>query len=61
MNQRGVTVADLRAAMMSAKSADWDATQETWRLSGGTDTDDAELVVCVAVEWTVAVVTVFLE
>jgi len=61
MNQRGVTVADLRAAMMSAKSADFDANEKTWRLTGGTDLDDSELVVCVAVEWTVAVVTVFLE
>ena len=61
MNQRGIVVADLRAAMMSAKSADWNAEEETWRLTGGTDLDGSELVVCVAVEWTVAVVTVFLE
>ena len=41
--------------------ADWDAEKETWRLTGGTDLDGSELIVCVAVEWTVAVVTVFLE
>ena len=61
MNQRGVTEADVRSAMMSAKNAAWDGSKETWRMTGGTDLDEVELVVCVAVSWTVAVVTVFWE
>jgi len=61
MNQRGVAEADVRSAMMTAKNAAWDGSRETWRMTGGTDLDENELVVCVAVSWTVAVVTVFWE
>ena len=61
MDQRGVTESDVRQAMMSATGAEWDSEKETWRLTGGTDLEAEGLIVCVAVDWNVAVVTVFWE
>jgi len=59
MHSRGATPGDVRAALITARSSRWQADRETWRITGGVDLDGDELVVIVALEADVVVVTVF--
>ena len=59
MNERGVTIQDVKSAMESATRATWDDAEETWKVSGGTDLDGDPLILCVVVNWNVLIVTVF--
>ncbi|MCB9589650.1 MAG: DUF4258 domain-containing protein [Polyangiaceae bacterium] len=48
MAKRGVQVVDLNEAIRTAKDAIWSEKEQTWRLSGGKDSegDDLTVVVC---------------
>jgi hypothetical protein len=59
MNERRVTLRDVKSAMESATSATWDETGEAWKINGGIDLDGDSLVLCVVVNWDVLIVTVF--
>jgi len=48
MNERGALLRDVRAAIASAKTCACVELDEKWKLSGGVDTDGAELVVVAA-------------
>ena len=59
MKVRHVKLGDIRCALLSASSARWQHEQETWRIEGGRDLDEDDLVVIVALEADVIIVTVF--
>ena len=58
MRERNITNSDLRAALVAAKSAEWQAEKGTWKTTGP-DVDGDDLTVAVALEEDLVVVTVF--
>jgi hypothetical protein len=48
--QRNAQAADIREAILTARTAVWRAEEDTWRLEGGRDLDGDNLTVVVAIE-----------
>lgn len=56
---RGASYEDIRCALLSAKHAIHQSDKDTWKVTGGRDTDGDSLDVVVVVEADVLVVTIF--
>lgn len=59
MNERGVSDADIRRALRTAKAALRQAGRNNWRVEGGVDADGDDLTLICDIEAYVIVVTVF--
>ncbi len=59
MRDRNVTGGDILSAIATATTAAYQADRDTWKVSGGTDTDGEDLTLAVAIEANLIVVTIF--
>ena len=59
MPLRGAIYADIKAGLVSANSATWQADRANWKVDGGVDTDGDEITIIVAIDGDVLVVTLF--
>lgn len=59
MGDRSATAGDVCEAMLTARSAAWQADRSNWRVSGGVDLDGDDLTIIVDIEADVVVVTLF--
>jgi hypothetical protein len=50
MPERGVALADIQSALVTATAANWQADHGTFKVTGGVDTDSDELAVCCTVD-----------
>jgi hypothetical protein len=59
MFERGATARDVRAALLSATVARWQADRRNFKVDGGVDCDGDEMTVIVDIQADVIVVTIF--